>query len=205
LISTATSNTINFNFQSFATSNALFVTNNTTKTNLGFSPGAQVGYSTLGFVASAANLGLVDLAEFTYTINYLGGGTQVGTFTVDDWGTTSVDGTGSVLVSSTRSATTPIPPATAGGTPGPATPFNETRDDGGGPFKFYLTEIVTNSSAAILSIDFTATKLDGNGVRSGSLSDAAIFGVVGTVIPEPSSSLLVAGAFGMAALIRRRK
>lgn len=213
-LTSATGNTVNFNFQSFTANNALFVTSNTTVSTLAFT-GSQA-YSTLGIVTSASNLGQTNLAVFSYTIRYAGGLTQTGTFSVDDWGATaggstaatSLEGTAKALFSGTRSETKPVNPSapvdspdSKPGKPTPSTLFGDTQN-GAGSFRFYLAEITPIYGAAIEGIDFTASRSDS---PTTSLSDAAIFGVVGTVIPEPSSSLLVAGAFGMAALIRRRK
>ena len=85
VVSTLTGNTINFGFAPFEGNNGLkFVLNDPQKTLTLSTPKA---YSNLAITFAGGSIGTTtEWGQLSYTINYEGGGTQLGTLFAPDWG-----------------------------------------------------------------------------------------------------------------------
>ena len=189
-VSPTTTNTINFGFAPFTGNNVIkFDTaNQTTKTLTLTTPAA---YSNLAMVFTGGSLNSGTTRYYgvlTYTINYVGGGTQTGTIKAADWGTipAAIEGAETFLNVGRINA------GATGGTLWPITPDPETT---AGRWRIFVKEVATTNTANILSVDFgnpqqhlettplvldplaTATPTGGTTAVTG--ADVVVFGLAG--------------------------
>jgi len=185
---TTSGNTVNFDFQAFNGNNALSVGSGGATLGLG---GSEL-YSTLGFVAASST---TTIATYSYTVKYAQGADTTGSFTVSNWGNSN-SVTSQIFIqaggrSQTTRMTTDTPPAVASSAASDR--FDQTVN-AGSTWNIYLYEVSVDPTRDILDITFS----------SSTPGDHVIFGVVGA-IPEPTSSVLVAGALGLGLLRRKRQ
>jgi MYXO-CTERM domain-containing protein len=189
-VSPTTTNTINFDFAPFTGNNILkFDATHLDAKSLTLTTPAA--FTNLAFVFSGGSLNSGAnqyQGVLTYTINYAGGATQVGTIKTPDWGVTpaAIEGTENFLLSGRINA------GAAGATPWPLTPDPETT---AGRWRLLVKEVATTSTANRLSVNFsnpqqhlnatpevldplaTATPTGGTPAITG--ADVVVFGLAG--------------------------
>ncbi len=178
--STITGDVIDFNFAPFENNNVLkFDTTQATSKTLTLT--APSHYGQLAIVHSSGSLGInsttfapTEIALVSYTINYVGGSMQTGTFNSVDWGRIDPpnmpQGT-EILLNADRSTTN--------ATMWPVNTDNNTTPN---RWSLYLTEITPNQPAVnIESITFGPISLNTEGTSLNGGDDVVIFGLAGSV------------------------
>ena len=184
-VSPLTTNTIDFTFEDYAANNALDFDGAAIVGPKTLTLDTPFAYRQLAVIFSGGSL--TGFATLAYSINYEGGGTQTGTIEVPDWSATSIGAANSrmlLLDRANQSAGVPTFDNTA----------NTVR------WAILATEITPNSSANILSVDFTATLPD-----QASGDDIDVFGLAGEPVPEPGAIALILLGTAMTGLRTTRK
>jgi len=177
--SSITGNTINYDFEPFTASNILKLdtTQAATKTLTLDAPNA---YRQLAVVLSGGSLSSSEVANLSYTINYEGGGTEMGTIDVPDWGNVPLPAGSEILLNAGRINM-------GAGTWNDQIPEGNTTAN---RWSIYVSEVTPGSTANILSIDFGPITLNGGPAGLNSGDDVVVFGLAGAVVPEPAACAL---------------
>ena len=196
----ASGNTIDYSFQPFEQSNILYFTLGTAAKTLTLTTPAA--YRNLAVVHAGGSLGTTtEYGQLAYQINYAGGGTQTGVINSPDWGAVATLPPGTERIFTADRTT-------ANATMWPVSSDNNTMAN---RWATYVSEIIpSNTSANIESITFgpntlfvIATQTSGP-LNSG--DDLVVYGLAGTLVPEPSAAALAfVGALTVAARRRRRR
>jgi hypothetical protein len=190
-VSTITGDTISYAFQPFEQNNVLkFDSAAAVKTLTLTTPAA---YTHLAVAFSGGSLATAtEVAGLTYTIHYADSTTQTGVLNVPDWGAAPLPAGTERLFIADRT--------TANASTWPITSDNNTTAN---RWSIYVSQIPPNSTSNILSVDFGPVSLnDADGLLN-SGDDVVVFGLAGTLVPEPATSLLA--LFAIVGLVRRRR
>jgi hypothetical protein len=190
-VSAISGNSIDFAFQPFEENNVVkFVAGNSAKTLTFTNPQP---YTNLAVAFSGGSLAGTEIARLPYTINYEGGQTQTGSLNVVDWGAVAMpEGTEELFNADRTTANVLLWPVTSD---------NNTT---AGRWSINVSEITpTHTDLNILSIDFGPATLNDDVTPLNSGDDVVVWGLAGTVVPEPSAAAL--GLAGIALMLRRRR
>jgi hypothetical protein len=184
-VSPITTNTIDFKFDDYGANNALDFDGAATVGPKILTLDVPASYSQLAVVFSGGSL--TGFATLAYTINYAGGGTQIGSIEVPDWSATSIGTANARMLAVDRSNQSAGVPT-----------FDNTAT--AVRWSVFETEITPNSSANILSVDFTASVPD-----QASGDDVDVFGLSGMKVPEPGLIALISLGLAIASRMAARK
>jgi hypothetical protein len=188
-VSPITTNTINFEFESYGANNVLDFDGATTVGPKTLTLDFPARFSQLAIVHSGGSMGTTETAAVNYTIHFVGGGTQSGTFNSFDWSTTvhAANNAARLITNMDRANI-------QSGAPVFDNTGNSTR------WAIFVTEVTPNTARRIVSIDFTATV-----PNAGSGDDVDVFGLAGELVPEPSLAALAVGVVLTPIVAQRRR
>jgi hypothetical protein len=183
--------TVDFKFESYGTNNVLDFDGAATVGSKTLTLDAPARYSKLAFVHAGGSIPASTTVPVSYTIHFIGGSTQSGSFNTFDWSTSAnlaANNAVRLLVVDRANQSAGVPTLDT-------TRANATR------WSIYATELATNTQRRIVSVDFTVTLPD-----AGSGDDLDVFGLSGIIVPEPSiTALCVSLLVASASRLRRRR